>query len=158
LTSRFGKPIRSQTPFSCWNRGDLAPMPPFPWRCGAAFHRACHGETWPSERHGSLDNARRGRRTERIRRLRGRNKPLKGKTQGRYRREIEPERFREERSAKRLKKPEGAAQPGEASPVWVASRCFIRRRVSEPHEGCLLCSGSPWVILWSGAQVHERTE
>jgi hypothetical protein len=104
-----------------------------------------------------VDNVKRGRRTERIRRLRGRNKPLKGEAQGRYRRETEPERFREERSAKRLKKPEGAAQPGEASPVQVASRCFIRRRAANLMRGVCFGSGSPWVILCSGAQVHERT-
>jgi hypothetical protein len=37
----------------------------------------------------------------------------------------------------RLRKPVGAAQPGEASPVWVASRCFKRQRGEKPHEGSL---------------------
>jgi hypothetical protein len=35
----------------------------------------------------------------------------------------------------RLRKLEGAAQPGEATPVLVASRCLERRRGTEPHEG-----------------------
>jgi hypothetical protein len=33
---------------------------------------------------------------------------------------------REEQSVKRLRKPEDAAQPGEANPVWVASRNLMR--------------------------------
>jgi hypothetical protein len=42
---------------------------------------------------------------------------------------------RRNQSAKRLKKPEGAAQPGEASPVLVAA-CFCkRRRVPNPMKG-----------------------
>jgi len=36
--------------------------------------------------------------------------------------------------ARRLGKPGGAAQPGEASPVSVASPCLIRCRGAEPHE------------------------
>jgi hypothetical protein len=40
-----------------------------------------------------------------------------------------------EQSARRWKKPEGAAQPGEASPVLVAT-CFLkRRRVENLMEG-----------------------
>jgi hypothetical protein len=72
---------------------------------------------------------------ERSCRLRGRNEPLKGEAHGRYRRETKPEGLREEQSARRLRKPEGAAQPGEVNPVQVASRCLMRRRASEPHEG-----------------------
>ena len=90
----------------------------------------------PSSR--SADNARRGRKTERSFRLRGRNEPLKGEAHGRYRRETEPEGFREEQSARRLRKPEGAAQPGEVNPVQVASRCLMRRRVNQPHEGSVV--------------------
>jgi hypothetical protein len=58
------------------------------------------------------DNVRRGRQTERSCRLRGRSKPLKGEAHGRHRREIEPEGPWGERNAKRLRKPEGVAQPG----------------------------------------------
>jgi hypothetical protein len=86
----------------------------------------------------SAGNVRRGRGSERSPRLRGRNEPLKGETQGRYRRETKPEGFREEQGARRLRKPEGAAQPGEANPVQVASRCLMRRRVNQPHEGSVV--------------------
>jgi hypothetical protein len=47
----------------------------------------------------------------------GEGKPLKAKAQGRYRHETRPERLQAEQSVKRLRKPEGAAQPGEANPV-----------------------------------------
>lgn len=104
----------------------------------------------------SRDNARRGRQSERICRPRERSKPLKGKAQGRHRRETKPEGLREEEDVKRLRKPEGVAQPGEANPAQVASRCLMRRRAGEPQEGRLHCSSSVRVILWSGAQVHER--
>ena len=86
----------------------------------------------------AADNARRGRKAERSFRLRGRNEPLKGEAHGRYRRETKPEGFREEQGARRLRKPEGAAQPGEANPVQVASRCLKRRRVNQPHEGSVV--------------------
>jgi hypothetical protein len=62
-------------------------------------------------------NATRGRQAERICWRRERNKPLKGEAQGRHRRETEPEGLREERNAKRLRKPEGVAQSGEANPA-----------------------------------------
>ena len=93
------------------------------------------------------DNVRRGSQAERFWRLRERSKPLKGEAQGRYRRETEPDGPREERNVKRLRKPEDVAQPGEANPVWVASRCFMRRRATKPHEGMLLVSGLLRVIL-----------
>jgi hypothetical protein len=83
-------------------------------------------------------------------------KPLKGEPQRRYRRETKPEGPREEQSVKRLKKPGGAAQPGEASPVWVASRFLKRQRGANPMRGRCFGSNPPWVTLWSGAQVHER--
>jgi len=52
----------------------------------------------------------------------GEGKPLKVKAQGRDRHETRPEGLRAEQRVKRLRKPEGAAQPGEASPVQVAAR------------------------------------
>jgi hypothetical protein len=52
----------------------------------------------------------------------GEGKPLKAKAQGRYRRETKSERLRAEQSVKRLRKPEGAAKPGEANPALVAAR------------------------------------
>jgi hypothetical protein len=97
-----------------------------------------HGVRVVARRFGSADNVRRGRMAERSCRLRERNEPLKGEAQGRYRREIKPEGLREEQGARRLRKPEGAAQPGEASPVQVASRCLKRRRVNQPHEGSVV--------------------
>jgi hypothetical protein len=54
-------------------------------------------------------NVMRGRCSERMHRQHGRNKPLKGKPHGCHRHETRPERFREEESAKRLRKPAGAA-------------------------------------------------
>jgi aryl-alcohol dehydrogenase-like predicted oxidoreductase len=65
----------------------------------------------------------------------GEGKPLKAKVQGRYWHETRPERLRAEQSVKRLRKPEGAAQPGEASPVQVAARFCKRRRVTNPKGG-----------------------
>jgi hypothetical protein len=47
-------------------------------------------------------------------------KPLKGEPHECRRCETEPAGFRGEQSVKRLRKPEGAAQPGEANPVLVA--------------------------------------
>ena len=49
-------------------------------------------------------------------------KPLKVEAQGRHRHETGPEGLRVEQRVKRLRKPEGAAQPGEANPVQVAAR------------------------------------
>jgi hypothetical protein len=74
-------------------------------------------------------------------------KPLKGKPQRRYRHETRPEGFREEQSVKRLRKPEGVAQPGEANPVLVASRCLKRQRGTDLMRGCCFGNGPPWVIL-----------
>jgi hypothetical protein len=62
-------------------------------------------------------------------------KPLKAETQGRYRHETRPERLRAEQSVKRLRKPGGAAQPGQAIPVLVAARFCKRRRVPNPMKG-----------------------
>jgi hypothetical protein len=44
------------------------------------------------------------------------------KANERHRHETRPEGLRVEQSVKRLRKPEGAAQPGEANPVLVATR------------------------------------
>jgi hypothetical protein len=63
------------------------------------------------------NNAKRGCQAGRHWRLRKRSKPLKGKAQGRYRCETKSERPRKERDAKRLRKPGGVAQPGEANSV-----------------------------------------
>jgi hypothetical protein len=63
----------------------------------------------------------------------GGGKPLKVKSHERYRHETRPEGLQVEQGVKRLRKPEGAAQPDEASPVWVAA-CFLKRwRDEEPH-------------------------
>jgi len=79
-----------------------------------------------SKRQGGQVSSRGGPAT-------GRGKPLKAEAQGRYRHETRSERLQAEQGVKRLRKPEGAAQPGEASPVQVAA-CFCkRRRVPEPH-------------------------
>jgi hypothetical protein len=61
--------------------------------------------------------------------------PLKAEAQGRYRHERRLERRWTEQSVKRLRKPEDAAQPDEANPVWVAVHIFIRRRARNPRKG-----------------------
>jgi len=43
------------------------------------------------------------------------------------------EKAQEEQGVKRLRKPEGAAQSGQASPAQVASCVEIRRRGNKPH-------------------------
>jgi hypothetical protein len=93
------------------------------------------------------NNVRRGCQAGRLWRLRRRSKPLKGKAHGRYRYEIGPEGLRKERDARRLRKPEGVAQPGEANPVQVAFRSFMRRRAIKLYEGMLLVNGPRRVIL-----------
>jgi hypothetical protein len=52
--------------------------------------------------------------------------PLKGEPQERRRYETEPAGSWGERSVKRLRKPEGAAQSGEANPAQVAPRYLMR--------------------------------
>jgi hypothetical protein len=47
-------------------------------------------------------------------------------------------RLRAEQSVKRLRKPAGAAQSGEANPAQVASRFWKRRRVQNPMEDGLV--------------------
>jgi hypothetical protein len=68
------------------------------------------------------DNGTRGRGRREADPATREGKPLQAETQGRYRHERRPERLRAEQSVKRLRKPEGAAQPEEASPVLVAAR------------------------------------
>jgi hypothetical protein len=63
----------------------------------------------------------------------GRGNPLKAEAQGRYRHETRPEGTRRNESVKRSRKPEGAAQPGEANPVQVAASFRKRRRAAKPH-------------------------
>jgi hypothetical protein len=64
-----------------------------------------------------IDNGMEGGPRREVGSATGEGKPLKAKTQGRYRHETRPERLRAEQSVKRLRKPEGAAQPGEVNPV-----------------------------------------
>jgi hypothetical protein len=63
----------------------------------------------------------------------GKGKPLRAEAQGRYSHETRREGLQAEQGAKRLRKPVGAAQPGEVSPVLVASCSLKRRRVQKPH-------------------------
>jgi hypothetical protein len=68
---------------------------------------------------GSSELAPKARRTARAEKRGGwrRGETSESETQGRYRHETRPERSREEQGVKRLRKPEDAAQPGQASPV-----------------------------------------
>jgi hypothetical protein len=83
----------------------------------------------------AIHNGKEGRFRREAELATGEGKPLKAKTQGRYRHETRPERLRAEQSVKRLRKPEGAAQPGEAIPVLVAARFCKRRRETDPKKG-----------------------
>jgi len=67
----------------------------------------------------------------------GRGKPLKAEAQGRYRHETRPEGRGWNQGVRRLRKPGGAAQPGEANPVQVAARALKRRRATNPTGGPL---------------------
>jgi hypothetical protein len=82
-----------------------------------------------------IDNDMEGRLRREAGLATGEGKPLKAKTQGRYRHETRPERLRAEQSVKRLRKPEGAAQPGAVNPVLVAARFCKRRRVHNSMKG-----------------------
>jgi hypothetical protein len=82
--------------------------------------------------------------------------PLKEKPQERYWREIKPEGSREEEGVRRLRKPEDAAQSGEANPVYVASRYLMRCRGKKPQESKLRKRRfHPGQTLKQG-QVHGR--
>jgi hypothetical protein len=63
-----------------------------------------------------IRNGKRGTVVER-RLATGRGNPLKAKAQGRYRHETRPERLQMEQSVKRVRNPEGVAQPGSESLV-----------------------------------------
>jgi hypothetical protein len=77
--------------------------------------------TWRA-RISVSQNGKEDRLRRKARSATGEGKPLKVEAQGRDRHETRPEGLRAEQSVKRSKKPGGAAQPGEASPVLVAAR------------------------------------
>jgi hypothetical protein len=96
--------------------------------------------------------------------------PLKGEPHERRRCETKPARFRGEEGVKRLRKPEGAAQPGEANPVLVAPRYLVRCRGEKPQESWSAATrrarslandrrartdGPARVILWSSAKSRR---
>jgi hypothetical protein len=91
--------------------------------------------------------------------------PLKGEPQERRRYETRPAGYRGERSVTRPRKPEDAAQPGQASPVQVAPRHLMRCRGEEPQESVSVpihrlvrpeTADSPArVILWSRAKPRR---
>jgi hypothetical protein len=72
-------------------------------------------------------------------------KPLKVETQGRFRHETRLGRSRAEQDVKRLRKPVGVAQPGQVSPVWVAARFRMRRRVRNLKEDGRYPCGPGWI-------------
>lgn len=84
---------------------------------------------------GSLRKRQGGQVASRDAPATGEGNPLKTKAQGRYRHETRPERLRAEQGVKRLRKPEGAAQPGVVGPVQVAARFCKRRRARNPMGG-----------------------
>jgi hypothetical protein len=91
-----------------------------PWMRKSLKPRLEQASSWPmtipsTKRHEGQAPSKGGPAT-------GEGKPLKVEAQGRHRHETRPEGLRAEQSVKRLRKPEGAAQPGEANPVWVAAR------------------------------------
>jgi hypothetical protein len=87
----------------------------------------------------------------------GEGNPLKAETQGRYRHETRPDRLQAEQSVKRLRKPEGAAQPGQASPVQVAACFRKRRRVTDPMEGSRRPSSEDRPRRWCGSVRRSAT-
>jgi hypothetical protein len=95
---------------------------------GLEAGKRCGREGTARQRLGqmSTENVRRGRVAERPTRQIRRENLWRVEPHERQRRETEPQGFREEEGVKRLRKPEGAAQPGSAGPVQVASRCLIR--------------------------------
>jgi hypothetical protein len=102
-------------------------------------------------------NVMRGRVAERRSRRSGRGNLCRAKPHERHRRETKPEGPREEQGARRLRKPGGAAQPGEANPVQVASRCLKRWRGREPHERRPRKRRSGSGETLEQSEVHERT-
>jgi hypothetical protein len=66
----------------------------------------------------------------------GRKEPLEGKPQERRRYETRPAGSRAEEGVKGLRKPEDAAQPGQASPAPVAARYLMRCRGRNPRRVC----------------------
>jgi hypothetical protein len=90
-------------------------------------------------------------------------KPLKGEPHECRRCETEPAGFWEEQRVRRLRKPEGAAQPSQVSSVLVASRYLMRCRGERPQESVsgtareasatrARADGPARVKLWSDAK------
>jgi hypothetical protein len=77
----------------------------------------------------------------------GEGKPLKVEAQGRHSHETRREGLRAEQSVRRSRKPGGAAQPGEANPVLVATRFLKRRRARNPMGGSEQCGVSLAISL-----------
>lgn len=88
-------------------RGRMSPA------CGRQPETRRFGQPAVQRQEGKIDREVRSAAWE--------GKPLKEKPHRRHRRETKSDGCREEQSARRLRKPEGAAQPGQASPVLVAS-------------------------------------
>jgi hypothetical protein len=132
----YGLPIRAETPEGALETGhalargaDLAP------RSGTGRHVAAWNGSSSGGRHGDRRRKTPGgaRGAERCPGDRKGN-PLKGEPQERRRYETRPAGSRGERGVKRLRKPEDAAQPGQASPVSVAPRHLKRCRGEGPQE------------------------
>jgi hypothetical protein len=81
-------------------------------------------------------------------------KPLKGEPHECRRCETEPAGFRGEQGVRRLRKPEGAAQPGQVSPVLVAPRHLMRCRGEKPQESV---SGATSAVSAAGARTDGPT-
>jgi hypothetical protein len=59
-----------------------------------------------------------------------------------------------EQRVKRLRKPEGAAQPELVASVLVAIRCLIRWRVARPHGRM---AGERWIRALSGVRIRRES-
>jgi len=120
-----------------------SPKPPTSWRTAAqplleaaSAHRTVARERMGSDSCFKQPSTTKPRGAGGVERRPGSRKgnPLKGEPQERRRYETRPAGFRGEESVKRLRKPEDAAQPGEANPVHVAPRYLIRCRGEKPQE------------------------
>jgi hypothetical protein len=100
---------------------------------GAAASR--HGSSGLPVGLGRGDKRHEGKGRRKVVLATGKGKPLKAEAQGRHSHETRREGFWAEQSVKRLRKPGGAAQPGEVSPVLVAALFLKRRRAKNPMEG-----------------------
>ena len=161
----YGLPIRAETPGGALETGHALARGAGPaprsgnGRHAAAWNGSSSGGRYGERRRRTPGGARGAERCPGDRK----GNPLKGEPQERRRYETRPAGSRGERSVKRPRKPEDAAQPGQVSPVQVAPRHLMRCRGEEPQESasvpirrlvrCETADSPARVILWSRAKL-----